>query len=141
MFYFGPPKTIISDTRDTSPLFPLLAFREKQRVTLSTVLAYAPMSNMSNVRAQRMVRNIKNAAKKMVLVQGMDWEESLLNVTYKYRRRRLASGASTFELMYGVMSCMESSDALAFIYNESESRRRLELLGKIASLARRRNDQ
>lgn len=96
---------------------------------------------ISNGKAERMVRSIKIAVKKMVVGQGMDCEESLPNVLYVYHHLRLSSGAPPFVLTDEVVSRVESSDAVALISNASENHRRLELPANVALWARRRDDQ
>ena len=114
---FGPPRSIISDNATAFTSSAVEQFMARFGIKWRTVLAYAPMSNG---KAERMVGTLKRGVKKTVVAAQRDWAEALPGVLYGYRRRRMASGASPFELMYGVKPRFLATEAAAHI-QESES--------------------
>lgn len=78
---------------------------------------------MSNGRAERMVRPIKYAVKKMIISYRMDWEEYLPRVLYGYCRRRLSAGDSPFEIMFGIVPRMYLDNSFALTSNSLDKHR------------------
>ena len=114
---FGPPRSIISDNATAFTSSAVEQFMARFGIKWRTVLAYAPMSNG---KAERMVGTLKRGVKKTVVAAQRDWAEALPGVLYGYRRRRMASGASPFEFMYGVKPRFLATEGAAHI-QESES--------------------
>jgi len=137
MHSFGPPQTIISDNATCFTATSISQFMEESGIEWRTVLAYAPMSNG---RAERMVGTVKRGVKKMVLDEGIDWDQALTHVLYGYRRRPLAGGASPFELLYGVTPRM-GRDKVSPCLSHSVEDRRIELLAVSAGRVKRIVDQ
>lgn len=63
-----------------------------------TVLAYAPMSNG---RAERMVRTLKQSIRRSV-TEGQEWDISIEQVLFGYPGRPIRGGELLLELLYGV---------------------------------------
>ena len=104
---FGPPGVIISDNALCFTAKSVSSFLSQHGTEWKTVLAYAPMSNG---RAERMVGTLKRAIKKMVLKEGSSWDLVLPDALYGYRRRRLESWYSPFQLLYGIPPRMAVDD-------------------------------
>ena len=138
LYSFGPLRTIISDNATCFTAKSLVKFARDNGIEWKRVLAYAPMSNG---RAERMVGTLKKAVRKMVLGQGVSWEKSLPKVLFGYRRRRLAGGVSTFELMYGVPLRIEPADKPPMIIPSTIAHRNMELMATDATRASRASKQ
>lgn len=98
---FGIPKKVVSDNAQCFTAGLMTEFTAEQGIKWKTVFAYA---SMFNGRAERMVKTIKNS------LHGDDWDLNGRRVVYGYRRRPLTTGASPFELMYGVPPRMVQDD-------------------------------
>lgn len=138
LYSFGPRLTIISDNATCFTAKSLVKFTRDNGIEWKKVLAYAPMSNG---RAERMVGTLKKAVRKMVLGQGLYWEKSLPKVFFGYRRRRLAGGVSSFELMYGVPPRIEPADKPPLIIPSTIAHRNMELMATDATRATRGSKQ
>ena len=118
---FGRPRVILSDNGSCFTAGSLENFMEQNNIKWKTVLAYAPISNG---RAERMVGTIKREIGKMVQSRPNDSDRVFSNVLYGCRRRKLASGFSSYELMYGIVSRMplEYSNDANFEDSTAENR-------------------
>ncbi len=96
------------------------------------MLAYAPMSNG---RAKRMVGTLKRAIKKMDLKESSSWYLVLPDALYGYRRRRLESGYSPFELLYGIPPRMEVDDVAHLVTASEIQHREIELASALSKRA------
>lgn len=104
---FGPPETVVSDNANCFTAARVSRLMEAHGVKWKTVAEYAPMSNG---RAERMVGTVKKAIAKTLLNEDTTWVQSIPQVLYGYRRRRLAGDLSPFQLMYGVVPRFSSLD-------------------------------
>lgn len=104
---FGIPRTVVSDNAGCFTSLLMTEFCRERGIKWKPVLAYAPMSNG---RAERMVKTIKEAVSKLVSDQPLEWDELAGQVAYGYRRRPLGSGHSPFQLMYGILPRMTQDD-------------------------------
>lgn len=122
---FGPPVTMISDNATCFTSGTLVDFLKMNSISWGTILAYAPMSNG---RAEHMGLTVKSTIKKMVIGHGDSWEDLLPKVLFEYSRRRLLSGFSPFELMFGVPPRLVHTDATSALTNITQDHRVNELL-------------
>lgn len=83
---------------------------------------------MLNGRAERMVRTIRAAVRNMVVGQGTDWEEFLRLVLCGYCHQGLSTGASPFQLVFGVVPGMYPADPVELIARAYGTHRKLELM-------------
>lgn len=65
----------------------------------------------------------------------------LPQVLYGYRHRRFGTGSSPFELMLGVVPCMDPSESTSLLREPSVEHRRLEILVALALSATRTDKQ
>lgn len=138
MHPFGPSYTITSVNAGCFITAAVAYFMKKHGNTCNTVLACAPMSNG---RAERMVKTIKTAVKKMVDNQERDWQECLTRVLYGCCLHLLCKGASLFELMVGTVSRMDLADSFAVIENASYKNGKFEQMSSSALRAEHQEEQ
>ena len=118
---FGPPGTIISDNARCFTAAVVENLVSSYGTRWKTVAEYAPMSNG---RVERMVGSIKRAIAKTIFNGHVNWVESIPDILFGYRRRRLAGHPSPFQLMYGVPPRMTPRDPTPLLQEPLDPRSR-----------------
>lgn len=137
IYNFGSLGRIVSDNATCFTTPTLENLMKKHGIEWKIVLAYSPMPNG---RAERMIRTLKRAARKIIIGLGSSsstWEAAIQTAEYGYRRRASAGGSSPFQLLYGVPPRMTLLDQLPLFPTANLSYRNMELIHVAAVRAER----
>ena len=96
---FGPPQYILSDNNLKFDCKALQDFAHRFNIQWKCTSNYNPQGNGV---AERMVRTLKKALKKVTQSESKQWEISFEDVLYRYRRRPRTDGITPFEILFRV---------------------------------------
>lgn len=82
---------------------------------------------MNNGHAEFMVGTVKRTISSMVLREEIEWDLTLPDVLYGYRRSNFDSGHLTFEILYEKKQKMTASDPSDLVGSGSDASRVTEL--------------
>lgn len=127
------PRTVVSDNATWFTSKTLKEFIKARGTSWMTVLAYAPMTYG---RAERMVGTSKRSAGRVVAKRKEQWDRAVHFAMSGYRRRKLSSGRSSVEFLFGVKPRMLLSEKRG-CHHASQGFREIELLALLGPRAAR----
>ena len=96
---FGPPPYILSDNDLKFDCKAVQDFAHRFKIQWKCTLTYNPQGNEV---AERIVGTQKKALRKETQSESKEWDQSLEDVLYKYRRRPGTDGIAPFEILLPV---------------------------------------
>ncbi len=96
---FSPPQYILSDNDLKFDCKAVQNFAHRFNIQWKCASTYHPQGNGV---AERMVENLKKALQKVTQSESKEWNQSLEDVLYRYRRRLGTDGIAPFEILFGV---------------------------------------